>query len=156
MADGSQPLGSQYKTALVTGAASGIGAAVAQRLLSEGIKVYGSSRDPQTASGAEGIQWLRMEGGSADGVDAFIKENRELLDRLDILINNAGSSRFGSLADSPEEALSWQLQLLLETPMQLTKAVLPGMQSRGNGCILNVSSLAASFPLPFMAAYSAG
>ena len=149
-------LNERFRTALVTGASSGIGRAAAEGLLAEGIEVYGTSRNPEKLEEPGGIRWLRLEGATPDGAKAFIRENAELLARVDILINNAGSAHFGSLAESPEAAINQQLQLLLHTPILLTREVLCAMQGRRKGCIVNVSSLAASFPLPFMATYSAG
>ena len=145
-----------YRSALVTGASSGIGRAVAKRLLDAGLEVYGTTRSPERASGPDGIRWLRLEGATTEGLQTFIDENRDLLNHLDILMNNAGSSGFGNLAANPADLLEEQVRLLLQTPIQLSRAVLPGMRTRSKGCILNVSSLAAIFPLPFMAAYSAG
>ena len=140
----------------MTGASSGIGQAVAGDLLNAGVEVFGTTRNPETARGPEGIRWLRLEGSTPEGTATFIEENRELLEGLDILINNAGWSAFGEVAGADPVLLVQQIQLLLQTPVQLTHAVLPGMQARGRGCVVNVSSLAAVFPLPFMAAYSAG
>lgn len=158
MATGGQKLNERYRSALVTGASSGIGKAVARELLRAGVEVTGTSRDPERAQagGLAGLRWLAFEGGDAAGVQAFIDANRELLGSVDLLINNAGGGVFGSLAGSPEDSTGRQLQLLLEGPIRLTQAVLPGMRGRGRGAILNVSSLAAIFPLPYMAAYSAG
>lgn len=158
MATGRKRFDERYRSALVTGASSGIGKAVARELLRAGVEVTGTSRDPERAQagGLGGLRWLAFEGGSAAGVQAFIDANRELLGGVDILINNAGWGVFGSVAGTPEDTTDRQLQLLLEAPIRLTRAVLPGMRGRGSGAILNVSSLAAIFPLPYMATYSAG
>ena len=149
-------LSTSYSTALVTGASSGIGLAVARKLLQSGLTVYGTTRNPGREGLDPDIRWLALEGSSADGLEAFVEENPELLANLDILINNAGSSLFGPIDALPIPELRKQLQLLLETPMELTRRVLPGMRQRARGAIVNVSSLAAVFPLPFMPSYSSG
>lgn len=155
MPKGDPMLKETYRTVLVTGASSGIGRAVAGELLAAGLEVYGTSRKPDPGGPGE-IRWLRLEGATPEGVQAFLEENKALLGQVDILVNNAGWSSFGSLGETAAEALDQQLQLLLRTPVQLMRAVLPGMRRRGCGCIVNVSSLAAHFPLPFMSAYTAG
>jgi len=149
-------LAQRYQTALVTGASSGIGQAIATRLLKEGLQVYGTSRQPEAAGRDPAIRWLAFDGGSRDGINQFIQGQANLLSNIDVLINNAGSSCFGSVDDLPTEAIASQHQLLLEAPVQLTRAVLPGMRLRGRGAVINISSLAAIFPLPYMATYSAG
>ncbi|HKJ89602.1 MAG TPA: SDR family NAD(P)-dependent oxidoreductase [Oceanipulchritudo sp.] len=149
-------LSSRYPSALVTGASSGIGHALAQALLREGLIVYGTSRQPASRKPHPEINWLSFDGSSPARIDEFIKGNGKLLSSVDILINSAGSSTFGDLATFPEEALSGQFHLLLEAPARLTRAVLPAMRGRGQGAVVNITSLAAGFPLPYMAAYTAG
>lgn len=155
MPDSVQRLADRHAVALVTGASSGIGKAIAEALFNEGLAVYGTSRNPNRANLNPDIQWLPFEGGQADATVRFISENKDLLTRINILVNNAGSSCFGEVENQSPAALSNQVQLLLEAPMALTRAVLPEMRARGGGAIVNVSSLAAEFPLPYMAAYTA-
>jgi short-subunit dehydrogenase len=142
-------------TALVTGASSGIGLAAAQILLREGFNVYGTSRNPDHPALDSGIRWLAFDGSSQVGISQFISENGELLSNLTLLVNNAGSSCFGKASEIPVEIQNAHQTLLLEAPIRLTEAVLGSMKKRGSGTIVNVSSLAALFPLPYMAVYSA-
>jgi NAD(P)-dependent dehydrogenase (short-subunit alcohol dehydrogenase family) len=143
-------------TALVTGASSGIGRAVAAALRQAGLTVYGTSRQPERVQNpVPGLHWLRFKGDTADGIQDLIKAQRELLSNVDLLVNNAGGSWFGELTELPEGGLKRQHRLLLDGPVELTRAVLPGMRERGLGAVVNVSSLAAEFPLPYMVPYSA-
>ena len=155
MANRTRGLAEHYRTALVTGASSGIGLAIAQRLLAADLKVHGTTRNPRREGLPGGIQWIRFEGSSREGIDAFLAEQEELLREVDILVNNAGSSLFGKTAAIPGEALAAQQTLLLDGPIQLTRHLLARDRRDRPACIVNVSSLAALFPLPYMGAYSA-
>ncbi len=156
MSNPPEGLSASYSTALVTGASSGIGRAVARQLHRAGLTVYGTTRDPDREGLDPDIRWLALEGATQDGWKGFARDNEHLLIKLDILVNNAGSSLYGRLEALPEEGPPEQFRLLLETPVGLVRAVLPGMRQRGRGAIVNVSSLAAVFPLPYMSTYSAG
>jgi len=145
---------SSYRSALVTGASSGIGAAIANAFLKLGLTVYGTSRTPPGKDAQEGLHWLTLEADRADGIRRFIGQNRDLLKEIDVLVNNCGGGCFGDLSDFREEVLTAQVQLLLTSPMELTRTVLAGMRERGRGAIINISSLAAEFPLPYQAPYS--
>ena len=149
-------LSPRYRRALVTGASSGIGRALAQALLRENITVHGTSRQAPSETLPQAIHWLPFDGSDPAQIDHFTKENQELLSTIDILVNSAGSSTFGDLAGISEEALSGNLQLLLEAPARLTRTVLPSMRERQCGAVVNITSLAAAFPLPFMSFYTAG
>ena len=148
-------LAGRFGTALVTGASSGIGSAIASALLQQGLKVYGTTRNPDRTDLTRDVRWLSFEGASESGLLAFIDNNAELLSNIDILVNNSGSSYFGRAPEIPAEAKERQHQLLFKTPVRLTGAVLPQMRSRRSGAIVNVSSLASLFPIPYLEDYSA-
>ena len=149
-------LANRYPTALVTGASSGIGRAIALRLLREGVNVVGTTRNPEQPDLPGEIRWLPFDGASIEGIDAFVSEYSDLLSYVSILINNAGSSLFGKASEIPTEAILAQQNLLYGAPVRLCEAVLGPMRQRGAGALVNVSSLAAIFQLPYMAHYSAG
>lgn len=153
---GTSQLATKFSSALITGASSGLGLAFARMLLAEGLTVYGTTRDPERSGLDPQIQWLKMEGGSAAQVNCFIQDHQQLLTEVDILINNAGSSYFSRESSLITEAFERQQNLLYGTPVRLTQTVLEAMRGRGSGAIVNISSLAAIFPLPYMAGYSAG
>lgn len=140
---------------MITGAGSGLGAAFAKALSSSGYRVYGTSRRPAECAGNPGVHWLALDASHPQALADFIREQAPLLRDLDLLINNAGASWFGDIVDQPHGEIGALLHLLLQAPIALSQAVLPGMRQRGSGTIVNVSSLAALFPLPYMAVYTA-
>ena len=73
---------------------------------------------------------------------------------LDVLINNAGAGHFGAAELLPMETITSQFQLLVFGQIQLMQLALQHMRSRGEGLIINVTSLASRLPVPFMAAYN--
>jgi short-subunit dehydrogenase len=153
---GTSGLASKYKTALVTGASSGLGKAFAKSLLDEGLLVYGTTRDPGQDGLNERVRWLELDGSSPEGLERFIQANTLMLREIDLLINNAGSSYFSKESPDIMQSVSDLQNLLLSTPVRLTQAALAGMRKRKRGAVVNISSLAALFPLPYMAGYSAG
>jgi short-subunit dehydrogenase len=74
---------------------------------------------------------------------------------FNVLINNAGAGAFGAIETMPTEMVREQFQLLVDAPLELIRLALPAMRQRVRGTIINVTSLAAQFPIPFMAPYSA-
>ena len=140
--------------ALVTGASSGIGKAIALRLLSEGAEVWGTSRDPVTARLLTGIHPLRLDISCVKQIDAdWHAQGMDAID-FDIVVNNAGSGVFGRFSTSDFEEWQSQVETLLIGTMKVTRLALPNLIER-KGYLVNVSSLAAEFPVPFMSAYNA-
>jgi NAD(P)-dependent dehydrogenase (short-subunit alcohol dehydrogenase family) len=145
-----------FRTALVTGASSGLGREFARMLRAEGLEVWGTSRDAARVPTAEGFRALALEVGEAASVRTAVEQfRREAGGAPDVLVNNAGAGVFAALARFPEEEVSGQLRVLLEGPAVLTRAFWPEMLARGRGAVVNVASLAAEFPLPCLSLYSA-
>lgn len=139
--------------ALVTGASSGIGKALALKLASSGYIVYGTSRHHNSIDPT--IIPLRLDAADPQSLNAFISENRGLLLKMDLVVNNCGASLYGDITRWASGPIGEQVHLLLQAPIELTTIALQGMRERGRGCIVNVSSLAGGFPLPYMSIYSA-
>jgi short-subunit dehydrogenase len=143
------------KRVLLTGASAGIGRAIAERLTARGHRVWGTSRDLARLPVLANFRPLELDLADMDSIGPGVKRALEESGGFDVLINNAGSGIFTPLEQLSHEKMSRQFQLLVFAPMELTKLLLPGMRTIGRGLIVNITSLAAVFPIPYMGAYSA-
>ena len=153
---------SNHPLALVTGASSGIGAEIAAELAKRGHDLILTGRD---AARLEGVsQRVRSAGGACEILvldmgtpeAAVTTLSKFLGDRpLEVLVNNAGFGLSGPLSEAKETELASMIGLNVLALTLLTRAVVPGMLSRGNGRILNVASTASFQPIPSMAVYGA-
>ena len=143
----------ERKVVLVTGGSSGLGRAICSRLGAQaGYTVYGTSR--KEGSG-EGFSLLRMDVTDEASVQAAVQQVLAAEGRIDVLINNAGQGIQGAIEDVTPDMAARIFDTNLFGILRTCRAVLPGMRERGSGLILNVSSLAANFGLPFRGLYSA-
>tara|TARA_B100000378_G_scaffold270189_1_gene259029 strand:- start:70 stop:795 length:726 start_codon:yes stop_codon:yes gene_type:complete len=133
------PLDLTGKTALVTGAARGLGKAIALRLAQNGARVFVSGRDEAALRGVGGgTQPLVFDLDDEAACAAALEQVGD----VDILVNNAGMRDRRALADLPREAFSAMLQTNLAAPFDLSRRVAPGMIERDWGRIVNVTSIA--------------
>jgi NAD(P)-dependent dehydrogenase (short-subunit alcohol dehydrogenase family) len=144
-----------YRTALVTGASSGLGLAFARMLREEGLAVWGTSREPEEIAQKEKWHPVRLDLTAPDSLLMAIEQVRREAGVPDVIINNAGAGVFAGFAHFPPHEIPRQIQLLLTGPMEITRAFWPEMLARKRGAVVNVSSLAAEFPLPGMSLYTA-
>jgi uncharacterized protein len=153
-----------YRTALVTGASSGIGASCARRLASIGtdlvVVARHADRLEEVAAGLRDTHGVRVEALAADLTrpDARAVVEERLADRgspIELLVNNAGFGAPGSFAAQPVAAVQGQIALNVLALTRLAHAALPAMIERGHGGILNVSSMAGFVPAPGSAIYAA-
>ena len=155
---------SRWPTALVTGASSGIGDAVARRLAAEGTDLVLVARDRARLE-ALAVELRDRHGVHVEVLDADLSApvaraavEKRLSDAarpVDLLVNNAGfgtAGRFVDLAVGREEQ---QVQLNVLAVLRLTSVALAGMVARGHGNVLNVASIAALLPAPDSATYAA-
>ena len=147
------------RRALVTGATSGIGRAVALQLARDGAEVLVHGRDAER--GAETVQEITAAGGKASFVAADLGDIAEVqrlagdIGDVDILINNAGIALFGPTADFEVSAFDTMFASNVRAAFFLVAAFAPGMAARGHGSIVSVSSMAGGVGLVGGAAYGA-
>jgi short-subunit dehydrogenase len=140
------------RTALVTGASSGIGAAVAELLADRGYRVLGTSRNPATvAAPLPGVEYLPLELTDS----ASIETCAAAAGGVDVLVNNAGESQSGPLEELPMDAVRRLFETNVFAAVRLTQLVLPGMRERRYGRVVMVGSMLASFPLAYRSSYVA-
>jgi uncharacterized protein len=137
--------------ALVTGASSGIGAALAERLAHDGRDLVIVARRRERLE-AQAERLHRETGVTVDVMAADLTEPaqlREVADRLhdderiDLLVNNAGFGGYGPFAELEPDFADRLIGVHVRAPMRLTRAALPGMLTRGHGAVVNVASLLA-------------
>ena len=137
--------------ALVTGATSGIGRAVALQLGRDGAEVLVHGRD--ATRGAETVAEIAASGGKASFVAADLGDAADVqrlasdVGDVDILINNAGIALFGATAEFEVSAFDKMFASNVRAPFFLVAAFAPGMAARGHGSIVSVSSMAGGVGL---------
>ena len=142
------------KRILLTGASSGIGLAIAKRLVAEGHEVWGTSRDLERIPKMPRLHPIRLDLADRLSIEEAFAFALAEAGHLDVLINNAGAGHFGPAELLPLETVTSQFQILVFGQIQLMQLALQHMRLRGEGLVVNVTSLASRLPVPFMAAYN--
>ncbi|GJD33089.1 3-phenylpropionate-dihydrodiol/cinnamic acid-dihydrodiol dehydrogenase [Methylobacterium adhaesivum] len=142
------------KTAIVTGAASGIGKATAKALRAAGYRVYGTSRKPAPAADP-GVRMLTCDVTDDASVAGMIETVFGEAGRIDLLVNNAGFGISGAAEESSVEQAQAMFDVNLFGVVRTIRAVLPIMRSQKGGRIINISSVQGLIPAPYMALYGA-
>ena len=137
------------RSALVTGAASGIGRACAERLARAGAAVTVLDLDGDAARKV--AEEISGEAVQADLSDYGVLDSLQV--GADIVVNNAGVQHVAAIEDFPPERFSMMLRIMLEAPFRLVRAALPGMYEKGWGRVINISSVHGLRASPFKAAY---
>lgn len=151
------------KACVVTGAGSGIGKAIAERLAEEGGKVLCVDVNGATVSAT--AKSIQQAGGKACAVtvdvsdrhqvDAFVTRCVELYGRIDVLVNNAGVNIPGVFHEVSDAVIDKTLNVNVKGPMYASRAAIPHMLRQGGGSIVNISSVNGLVSEPFLAVYSA-
>jgi hypothetical protein len=153
-----------YKTALITGASSGIGAAFAEALAAEGLDLILVARSEDKlralAKQLAEVHARRVEVVTADlthaGAAAKVHAAAQALGmEVDLLLNNAGFGTVGSFVKQDAARERDEIQLNAAAVVDMAHAFLPAMLERKRGAIVNVASMAAFQPLPYMSVYAA-
>lgn len=140
------------KTVLITAAAQGIGRATAMAFARAGATVHATDINEAGLAGLDGITTHRLDVTDGAAVNALVAG----IGRIDVLFNCAGVVHGGTILEMSDDEFEFALDLNVKSMIRTIRAVLPGMIERGEGCILNMSSVASSIKgVPNRFAYSA-
>lgn len=149
----------QKKTAVVTGASSGIGRETALKLAEKGYTVIAAARRKERlvemADQVEGIMPVRVDLAQPTDTEKFCDYLTQLSTPVSVLINNAGYSVRGALEDVSVEAARRLFEVNLFALMRVTQACLPAMRNQRKGIIVNISSIVGKFTFPGSGVYAA-
>lgn len=143
------------RTIFLTGASSGIGRAAAEVLTAAGHEVWGTARDPVRLPALPRLHPVRLDLNDPAGIRESFARAAAGAGGFEVLINNAGEVLNAPLEALAADGLRAQLEILFFGPMELIRLALPEMRRRRRGLIVNVTSLAAQFPIPFNGGYNA-
>jgi NAD(P)-dependent dehydrogenase (short-subunit alcohol dehydrogenase family) len=132
------------KVALVTGAAGGIGAAIAAAFRAEGARVYACDLDEEkgrAAAAGIGAAFLKLDVGSEESWKTALSAIMAEAGGIDVLVNNAGINIRKNIEEMPAESLDAMLSVNVKGPFFGIKHAIPLMRARGGGAILNMSSV---------------
>lgn len=144
------------KTVLITGASSGFGKRVAERLLNEGYTVYAAARGVDKMSDLEvkGAHILKMDVTDSSSVDTGVERVIREQGRVDVLFNNAGYGSYGTIECIPLEEIKIQYDVNVLGMARLIRAVLPHMRDQKSGLIINTASIVGHVSLPVLGWYA--
>ncbi|HEV2399189.1 MAG TPA: SDR family NAD(P)-dependent oxidoreductase [Candidatus Sulfotelmatobacter sp.] len=158
------PMGFRSKVAFVTGGSRGLGLLLARELASRGAHVAISARDPEELTRAE--EQIRSHGGRVltiaadmtmrDEVEAAIRKVEDEFGEVEILVNNAGTIAVGPIETMTIDDYRNSINTHFWGPYFTTMAVLPQMQRRRSGRIVNISSIGGKISVPHLLPYSVG
>ena len=166
----STPLSDRHQTAFITGASSGIGRAIAEMLLAEGLLVWGTARDtarlaPLAQKHPNRFTPVALDLDYPDAAQTAFETAAHAASiaahataapppMFDIVVNNAGYGVFAPFDAADFSLWKKQLDAMLSTTARIAHAAFRAMRARDRGCLVNISSLAVEFPLPCMSGYN--
>lgn len=145
---------------MITGASSGLGRALTEHLLAAGHQVVATARDTSTLDSVrtmypETALIAALDVTDRSSIDAAVAGAQERFSGIDVLVNNAGYGYTAAVEEGEEEAVRRLFATNFFGPVALIKAALPDMRRRGNGLIVNISSVGARVTIPGGGYYSA-
>lgn len=141
---------SDYRSALVTGASSGMGRAIAERLAAHGLEVHAVARNGAALADLKGCIPHVLDIADTAGLEALLGGLE-----IDILVNNAGVSHAGNVLSAEAADIDQQIDVNLRAALHLARLVLPGMIARDRGHIVNITSIAGHYEFGGHTAYHA-
>lgn len=143
------------KRIFITGVSSGIGQAIVQALVARGDEVWGTSRQVDRIPQMARLHPISLDLRNSNSIDQAFADALSQAGYFDVVINNAGSGHFGPAEHLSGQDIAEEFQTLVFSHLQVMRLALTAMRTRGEGLIINVTSLASRLPVPFMAAYNA-
>jgi short-subunit dehydrogenase len=143
------------RTVLITGGSKGIGYSLSRLLIREKYKVFSVARTTSSFTNSN-FKQLEYDLSNVNKLSHLIDEFLKKYGLPDLLINNAGYGTFSEWDQFPESEIHRQLDVLFKAPVILCQKLVPLMAERKSGVVINLSSLATLYPLPFMPLYNAG
>ena len=134
----------ENKVAIITGAAKGLGAAMAQLFAQEGAKVIAADMMPLTYE-AENVEFYQLNVTDAEACKALTEYAREKFGKIDVLVNNAGITRDGMTRKMTDEMWDLVIDINLKGVFNLTRFVGPLMEELGGGSIINIASVVGEY-----------
>lgn len=134
----------ENKVAIVTGAAKGLGGAMAQLFAQEGAKVIAADMMPLTYE-AENVEFYQLNVTDAEACKALTEYAKEKYGKIDILVNNAGITRDGMTRKMTDEMWDLVIDINLKGVFNLTRYVGPLMEELGGGSIINIASVVGEY-----------
>ncbi|MFI1582717.1 SDR family NAD(P)-dependent oxidoreductase [Embleya sp. NPDC020630] len=150
------------RTALVTGGSRGLGLLIARELARLGARVTICARDEEELARAatlirrdtgRSVTWQQCDLSDPQAVDHLVAEVTRRHGPVEILVNNAGIITVGPLASLDVDAFRRAIEVMFMAPVRLTLAVLPGMRERGDGRVINVTSIGGRIAAPHLLPY---
>ena len=145
------------KTALVTGASSGMGKEIAKRLIEDGLQLYVAARHVEEMDDLArlGAKPLRMDISKEEEIKAAVDAILGEVDAVDVLVNNAGFGLYGPIEDIGLDEARYQFEVNVFGPARLTQLLLPAMRKKGSGTIVNITSMGGKMYTPLGGWYHA-
>lgn len=142
----------------MTGVSGGLGEAFAEMLLANGIAVWGTARSHErltSFAGRKGFTSVLLDLGQPAQIEsAYASAAEQAEGSLDLVVNNAGYGLFGPFAVAPFSSWQNQIDAALTGTARLAHLAVRSMIAQNHGCLVNVSSVAVEYPLPFMSGYN--
>ncbi len=140
---------------VVTGVSSGIGRAAAGKFAQRGCRVFGTVRGIANAVALPGVELIEMDVRDDASVKLGIQSIVDRAGRIDVLVNNAGTSMIGAVEETVVSEAASLLDTNVLSILRTAQAVLPHMRAQRSGRIVNISSVLGFLPAPYMGLYSA-
>src|SRR3954464_5291210 len=145
---------SQQRVAVITGISSGIGRATAAELVQRGYRAFGTVRAPG-GTALPGVEQVVLDVRDDESVKRGVEQILTKADRIDVLVNNAGSGILGAIEETDTAQARELFDVNFFGAVQTTRAVLPTMRAQRSGRIVFVSSVLGFLPAPYMGFYAA-